>query len=294
MSIKKWFKDRTSKGTKEESESVDDLIILQRYDEAEKILRSRLRAKSGDMQARLKMAEIQAKTNRAQQATESYVLIAERYAADGFFDKAFAMISKAAKLAPADANLEIKKEKIERMRQQERRLSAVMRALGKLEGQVGHTATTSYLELRRVWGELSVSHLIERLDDEQLGLLLKAMDLVKFGPNKTIVEAGQDLEELFLITRGGIEAVMRLPNGESTVLRSFEPGDLIGDRALLEQKPWPATYHTTDASVVLKLSREALGQVLAGNPDPRGLLDALREQRLDTDVAAKVLRTHRA
>ena len=294
MSIKKWFKDHTSKESKEESESVDDLIILQRYDEAEKILRSRLRVKSGDMPARLKMAEIQAKTNRAQQATEGYVLIAERYAADGFFDKAFAMISKAAKLAPADANLEIKKQKIERMRQQERRLSAVMRALGKLEGQVGHTATTSYLELRRVWGELSVSHLIERLDDEQLGLLLKAMELVKFGPNKTIVEAGQTLEELFLITRGGMEAVMRLPNGETTVLRSFEPGDLVGDRALLEQKAWPDTYHTTDASVVLKLSREALGKVLAGNPDPRGLLDALREQRLDTDVAAKVLRTHRA
>ena len=293
MSIKKWFEDRTSRNAKEGSESVDDLIILQRYDEAEQILKSRLRAKSGDMQARLKLAEIHVKTNRAQLAAENYVLIAERYAADGFFDKAFAMMSKAAKLAPADATLEIKKQKIERLRLQERRLSAVMRALGKLEGQVGHTATTSYLELRRVWGELSVSHLIERLDDAQLGRLLKAMDLVKFGPRKTIVEAGQSLSELYLITRGGVEASMRLPNGESTVLRSFDPGDLIGDRALLEQQPWPATYSTTEASVVLKLNRKALAEILEGNPDPRGLLDALREQRLDSDVASKVQRTHR-
>ena len=253
-----------------------------------------LRRNSNDLPARLKMSEIQAKTDRVPLAVEGWVLVAERYAADGFYDKAFALLSKALRLAPADANLPIRLQKLERTRQMERRLTAVVRGLGQEEGKVGHSATASYLEIRRVWSELSVSHLIDRLDDYQLGHLLKGMDLKKIGPNKVLAEAGQSREELYLITRGGVEAVMRLPNGETTVVRSFEPGDLIGDRALLERQPWPASYHTTESSVMLKLDRASLAKILEGNPDPRGLLDALREQRLDADVAAKVLKIHQS
>ena len=291
MSLKDWIKDKTSKSSKEESLSVDDLIIMQRYDDAEQILKTRLRRNSNDIQARLKMAEIHAKTNRAGTAVEGYIMVAERYASDGFYDKAIALMSKAAKLAPADAKLPRRIEKLQRTRKLERRLSAVLRALGKQEGQVGHSATTSYLEIRRVWGELSVSHLIDRLDDYQLGHLLKGMSLTKVGPNKPLAHAGETREELYLITRGAVEALLTLPNGETTVLRSFEPGDVIGDRALLERQPWPATYRTTESSVMLMLDRKSLAEVLAGNPDPRGLLDALREQRLDGDVASKVSRT---
>ncbi len=292
MSLKKWFKDHTSRSSTSEVISVDDLIIMQRYDEAEEILKGRLRRNSNDLSSRLKMAEIQAKTDRAALAVEGYILVAERYAADGFYDKAFALLSKASKLAPADEKLPLKMQKLERTRQLERRLSAVLRALGKEEGQVGHSATTSYLELRRVWGELSVSHLIDRLDDGQLGHLLKGMSLERFGPNRVLVEAGESSELLYLITRGGVEAVMTLPNGETTVLRGFEPGDILGERALLERQGWAATYRTTESSVMLVLDRKSLAEVLEGNPDPRGLIDALREQQLDRDVAAKVMRTH--
>lgn len=294
MSLKKWFKDRTSKSSTLEVISVDDLVIMQRYSEAEEILKGRLRRNSNDLASRLKVAEIQAKTDRIPLAVEGFVLVAERYAADGFHDKAFALMSKASKLAPADAKLPIKLQEIERTRQLERRLSAVMRGLGKKEGAVGHSATTSYLELRRVWSELSVSHLIDRLDDHQLGHLLKGMDLERIGPNKVLAEAGESREELYLITRGGVEAEMVLPNGETTVLRSFEPGDVLGERALLERQPWPATYRTTESTVMLKLGRESLAKILEGNPDPRGLLDTLREQRLDADVAAKVMRTYQS
>lgn len=291
MSLKKWIKDKTSKGSSSEALSVDDLIIMQRYDEAEQILKGRLRRNSNDLHSRLKMAEVQAKTNRTQNAVDGFLMVAERYATDGFYDKAIALLSKAAKLAPADNKLPLRIQKLERTRKLEQRLSAVLRALGKQEGQVGHSATTSYLELRRVWGELAVSHLIDRLDDHQLGHLLKGMTLTRMGPNKVIAHAGESREELYLITRGSVEALLTLPNGQTTVVRAFEPGDVIGERALLERQPWPATYRTTESSVTLTLDRQSLAEVLAGNPDPRGLLDALREQRLDADVASKVARS---
>lgn len=290
MAIKKWF-GRRSKSTAAEPVSVDDLIILQKWDEAEDTLKKRLRTHSRDLQASLKLAEVYEHTDRPDKAVEQYLFVADRYSSDGFFDKAIAVLSKAVKLNPDEGKLQLKIQLVDRMRRFEQRLSVVMRALAKIEGQVGTAATTSYLELRRVWGELAVSDLIEELNNEQLGRLLKSMELVRLGRDKTLVERGQNLEELFLLTRGQVEAVIELPNGEITVLRSFEPGDVIGDRSLFEHQPWSATYRTKESSVVLKLDRSGLEHALQGNPDPRGLLDALRRQQLDAKVAKSVTRT---
>ncbi len=74
------------------------------------------------------------------------------------------------------------------------------------------------------------------------------------------------------------------------MLRSFEPGDLIGERALLEHQPWPATYRVAESGMVLKLDPSGLESALHGNPDPRSLLNALREQGLDAQVASTVER----
>ena len=290
MTIKNWF-GRRSKSTAPEPVNVDDLIILQRWDEAEETLKGRLRKNSRDLQATLKLAEVYERTGRPQQAVEQYIYVADRYSSDGFFDKAMALLSKAIKLNPTEGKLQLKMRLVQRMRKLEQRLTIVMRDLGKLEGQVGTAATASYLELRRVWGELAVSDLIDELNDDQLGRLLKVMDLVRLGREKILVERGQKLEELFLLTRGQLEAVVELPNGKITVLRSFEPGDVIGDRSLFEHQAWPATYRATEPSVVLKLDRSGLESALQGNPNPKGLLDALRRQQLDSAVASSVTRT---
>lgn len=292
MSIKKWLSDR-GKPKEPEPIIVDDLIILEQWNEAEKFLKDRLKKSSGDLQARLKLAEVYERTSRPREAVEEYSWVADRYASEGYFDKAIAMLTKATRMAPMEATLQLKMQRVQRMRKFDQRLAKVMKSLSALDGQKGATATTSYLELRRVWGELAVSDLMDHLDNDQLGRLLQVMELVKVGRDKTIVEKGQHLEELYLITRGNVEVQLELPNGETTVIRGLEPGDVVGDRALLEQTAWAATLQTTEPVVLLKLSRPSLENILQGNPDPRGLLDALREQRLDSEIATAVEKTLR-
>lgn len=292
MSIKKWLSDR-GKPKEPEPIIVDDLIILEQWNEAEKFLKDRLKKSSGDLQARLKLAEVYERTSRPREAVEEYSWVADRYASEGYFDKAIAMLTKATRMAPMEATLQLKMQRVQRMRKFDQRLAKVMKSLSALDGQKGATATTSYLELRRVWGELAVSDLMDHLDNDQLGRLLQVMELVKVGRDKTIVEKGQHLEELYLITRGNVEVQLELPNGETTVIRGLEPGDVVGDRALLEQTAWAAALQTTEPVVLLKLSRPSLENILQGNPDPRGLLDALREQRLDSEIATAVEKTLR-
>lgn len=292
MSIKKWFGDR-GKPKEPEPIIVDDLIILEQWDEAESFLKNKLKKSSGDLQARLKLAEVYERTLRPREAVEEYSWVADRYATEGYFDKAIAMLTKASKMAPMESSLQLKMQRVQRMRKFDQRLAKVMKSLSALEGHKGATATASYLELRRVWGELAVSDLMDHLDNDQLGRVLQVMELVKVGRDKTIVERGQQQDELYLITRGRVEVQLELPNGETTVIRGLEPGDVVGDQALLERTAWSATLQTTEPVVILKLSRPSLENVLQGNPDPRGLLDALREQRLDSEIAAAVEKTLR-
>ena len=293
MSMKKWFGDR-AKPKEPEPIIVDDLIILERWDEAEKLLKDKLKRASGDIQARLKLAEVYERTRRPREAVEEYSWVADRYASEGYLDKAVAMLTKASKMAPTESTLQLKMQLFQRMRKSEQRLTKVMQSLSTIEGHKGATATTSYLELRRVWSELAISDLMEHLDNDQLARLLQVMKMIKVGRNKVIVEEGQQLDELYLITRGKVEVKLLLPNGEMTVIRGLEPGDLVGDQALLERTAWLATLQTAEPVVLLKLDRPSLENALKGNPDPRGLLDALREQRLDAEIAEAVEKTLRS
>lgn len=290
MQFKKWFEQRAKLSAKGEL-NVDDLIVLRRFDQAEKALKEKLHKKPADPISRVKLAEVYQQTGRRKEAVGEYQLASDLHFADGFYDKAIAVLAKAVKLSPQNPELKARMQRLGKVRRHEQRLSSVLRALSRAEGQVGHATTSSYLELRRIWGELSTSPLIDRLNDSQLGHLLKNMELVKIHKQKILVEKGQTREELYLVTRGKLEVIFELPNGEITVLRSMEPGDVIGERALLEHEPWCATYRCAVNSVLLKLDRTALEAALHGNPDPRGLLDALRQQGLDAEVVSTIERT---
>lgn len=290
MSIKSWFENR-GKPKAPEQIHVDDLMILERWEEAEDMMKARLKKNNRDLQAHIKLAKIYESTSRKREAVEEYSYVADRYAADGHFDKSVATLKKASKMAPQEGKLIFKRQAIERMRKNEQRLTSVMRSLSTTEGQVGSTATSSYLELQRVWGELAVSELMDNLDDDQLGRLLKVMKLVKLGRDKVIVHAGQRLEQLILVTRGKVDVEVVLPNGQEVAIRSLEAGDVAGDQALLSHAPWPATYKTVEPVVLLKLSREGLEKALHGNPDPISLLNALRQQKLDAAINEAVRKT---
>ena len=57
MSIKNWF-EKQGKSKEPEQVHVDDMIILERWDEAEQMLKLRLKKNSRDLQAHIKLAKV--------------------------------------------------------------------------------------------------------------------------------------------------------------------------------------------------------------------------------------------
>jgi CRP-like cAMP-binding protein len=88
-----------------------------------------------------------------------------------------------------------------------------------------------------------------------------------------------------MVGSGGIET--RAKRGERQItLSSHGVGDVIGESSLFELKPWPADAVTIEPATILELTRDGLEAALAGNPNPRALINALRAQENDVKIRA--------
>lgn len=281
-----WFRGGRKQQEPQEY-SIDDLIVLERYDEAGERLRARLKSNPADLHSHLKLAEVHTQLRELEKAVDEYVYAAEEYAQDGFHDKGLALLAKAMKLAPLDPSLRTRAEKLQRAKSMEQVRMLALEGLQQAGG--GLQAGTTAVELKRLWHHLAASAVVQKLPGESLKRLFAAMELLRLDAGIPVAREGSPEAALLLIVQGVIEASANV-GGRATQVRGFSAGDVIGEGTLLERVPWPADYRTAEPVILLKLSREGLESCLAGNPDPRGFLDTLREQHNDRDVAATVRR----
>jgi len=281
-----WF--RGKKEQEPQDYTIDDLIVLERYDEAEARLRARLKENPNDLHTHLKLAEVCSELRQFEKAVDEFVYVAEEYAQDGFHDKGIALLSKAMKLAPLDQSLRFKVEKLQREKSMEHLRSLALEGLRQAGGT---QAGTSALELKRLWHNLSTSTLVQRLGGtgEQIKRLFSTMQLVRYEPGTVVVREGSRDAFLLLIVIGVVEAAAEV-GGRIMAVRSFTSGDMVGEGVLLERGVWPADYRAAEQATALKLTREGLEQCLVGNSDPRGFLETLREQHNDREILATVRR----
>lgn len=281
----KWF-GGGKKPPEPQQLSIDDLIVLEQYEEAGNRLRARLKDNPNDLHSHLKLAEVYTQLRQFESAVDEYGYVAEEYAQDGFYDKGIALLSRAMKLAPLDPSLAARVEKFQRDKDLEHVRTLALEGLQKARGL---EAGTSMLELRRLWSYLTTSSLVQHLPGEQLKRLFSTMEMIYVERGTELVREGSQEAFLLLIVTGTVEASMA-GDGRNVVVRSFTTGDLLGEAAFLERGTWPADYRVIELLVALKLSRAGLEQTLVGNPDPRGFLETLREQHNDRDVANSVRR----
>ena len=279
-----WF--RGGKKQQEPQEyTIDDLVVLERYDEAEERLRARLKDNPDDLHSHLKLAEVYTHLRKFDKAVIEYVFVAEEYAQDGFHDKGIALLAKATKLAPLDPTLRQKTEKLQRGKSSEQVRTLALEGLREAGGAKAGTA----LELTRLWHHLAASSVVRNLPGESLKRLLSAMELLRLESETVIAREGSEEAFLLLIVQGVVEATIE-SGGHAGTVRSFGSGDLLGEAVLFERGKWPARYRTAEPVIALKLTREGLEKCLLGNADPRGFLETLRGQHNDRDVAATVRR----
>jgi hypothetical protein len=276
VSLKKWLREATGGGAKKarREPNIDDLINLERFDEALKQLKERVRKRPNEHHSRLKMAELLMKISRRAEAVEEYLLVSEGFERDGFYNKASALVTRVARLVPGDDRLVAKARRLDRIK----RLDYLRKVV------VEHLPATIAMKVEREWTTFVQGELLSRLTEDQLRRALPNFTLRELEEKDELVSAGVRLDELFWIVSGEICARVILPNGAETDIRAFDGGDLIGERALFSRNPWPAVYAASKKSSLLVLDRAGLEKSLVGEEDPRGLLEAFRAERNDEAV----------
>ena len=269
--------------------TIEDLIVLERYDEAESRLKSALKADPEDLHGHLKLAEVFTGLGRGIDAADQYVFVAEEYAKDGFYDKGMALLSKAMRLNPGDEVLRHKTYAFELAKGLDHKRTAALEGVRQSRHVGG--AGTRMLHLQRAWHELAPAQLVRRLSVEQLRRFFTAVEFVR-------VEAGEELAHqadaepsaLWVAVTATVAAFHTPVGAEAKELRNFGSGDVLGESVLFSRGNWPATLKVVAAGMVLKLDRPGLEHTLAGNTDPVGFLECLRSDGNDADVARMVAR----
>lgn len=283
------FKKLFGGGSKEKVEQeldTDDLIVLERYEEAAERLRERVKSHPNDLHSHLKLAGVYQAMKQIDKAVDEFVFVADEYADDGFYDKGIALLAKAQKMMPSDPSIGERVERLENLKRLEHSRSFAIEGLLRKSVQGSESSTlhgTSVIEAQLLWNHLQDTSLVQRFPADQLKRLLGAMELRKVGARELIAQQGDRLEAMYLIVQGTVEAAIEQRNGLA-MLRTFGPGDFVGESALFERKPWPTHYRTTEATTLLVLDRAGLEQSLVGNADPKALIDELRAQHHDRDV----------
>ena len=283
MVFKKLFRGERD-APPDETSTIEDLIVLERYQEAVDRLKVRLRQNPGDLHAHLRLAEAYTGLAEYGKAVDAYVYVAEEYAQDGFYDRGGALLAKAKRFAPLDEELDHKIERLRLAKDSERSRNLALEGLR--EGGTG--GTTAALVVQRCWHRFAPSPLVRNLTPELLKRLFTAAAVVTLKEGERLAEAATEGDRLYFLLDGVVRARLPGSDAEGAVIRDFGPGDVIGESVLLERRPWPANYEVETTGRALALGRDGLEKLLVGTPDPRGFLTTLRMQHNDREVARTV------
>jgi CRP-like cAMP-binding protein len=276
-------------GSPEHQYTIDDLIVLERYAEAEQRIHADLKFRPNDLNLHLKLADVYVGLRNVAKAIDEYGWVADKYASDGFHDRAIAVLTKARKLNPMDDTLAGRIDRLEASRKLEH--SRTLALEGFLQGDHAKGSHgTAVVEFQSIWRQLMKSRLLRDLSGDQLKLVFQGVGLVYLEPGQTVMDRGSRDEALFVVVSGEVVTSILDSAGNTIDVRSFAPGQIFGEASLFEHRAWPASYRAKAKVTLLKLTAAGLQVCLTGNPDPRGFLEVMRREMADRDVAASVAR----
>ena len=113
--------------------------------------------------------------------------------------------------------------------------------------------------------DLRKSPLFEGLSDQELQQLLDEATPVSFREGETLMKQGDPGDSAYVVLKGGFE--IQKQSGSSLIkIDVRNPGEIIGEMALLSNSPRSATVVAIADSEALKISQEVFENLLATSP----------------------------
>ncbi|MFN2596448.1 MAG: DUF1003 domain-containing protein [Pyrinomonadaceae bacterium] len=114
---------------------------------------------------------------------------------------------------------------------------------------------------------LSPIKYFELLDDDDRRALSEVVDRFDLDEGRTLFEAGEPGEELYVVHSGAVELYVKDVTGQKIELHTAHAGEMFGELALLDDEPRSATAVAVEPTVLLVLDRGDLTILFQRKPD---------------------------
>jgi len=148
------------------------------------------------------------------------------------------------------------------------------------------------------------SFIFSSLNDDELGELANLTIERSFVPNEFIFWDGDTPEWFYIVAKGKVKVVKHSSLGREFIIAFFGPGEMFGEVAVFENKPYPASAQAVAETKVVGIKREDLLSFLANRPqvalriinvlggrlrDAQGRLRDLAGERVEQRLASVLL-----
>lgn len=113
---------------------------------------------------------------------------------------------------------------------------------------------------------LKKSLIFSSLNEEELSGLVGLAVERSFQPDEFIFWEDDEPDYFYVIARGRIKVVKHSSSGKEFIIAFFGPGEMFGEVAVFEGKPYPASAQAISASKVLGIKRQTFLDFLATRP----------------------------
>jgi len=113
---------------------------------------------------------------------------------------------------------------------------------------------------------LNYSSIFSSLNDEELAKLADLTVERNFMPNEFIFWEGDSPEWLYIVAEGKVKALKHSSSGKEFIIAFFESGEIFGEVAVFEDKPYPASAQTVTTASVLAIQKEDFLTFLSQRP----------------------------
>ncbi len=113
---------------------------------------------------------------------------------------------------------------------------------------------------------LKKSLIFSSLNEEELSGLVDLAVERSFQPDEFIFWEDDEPDYFYVIAKGRIKVVKHSSSGKEFIIAFFGPGEMFGEVAVFEGKPYPASAQAISASKVLGIKRQNFLDFLATHP----------------------------
>jgi len=113
---------------------------------------------------------------------------------------------------------------------------------------------------------LRSSEAFSTLDEVELGELASACSEMTYGVDEFVFREGGRPDSLFIVSHGRIKVLKHSSRGKELIVGFFGPGEMVGEVAVFEDRPHPASAEAVEVSRLIRIRRADFVAYLGRRP----------------------------